>query len=156
MDLKINGDLHVITVLLYSLPASYDNFKCAIETNDELPTTEVLKMKILEEIDARQYNEEEKQSDSLNSLKTSSLNGKILTVEVNRRTTTRKLKRIKSSKVQAIDAKEMVIMPMIVGSNYQQGMQLETPRKLLSTHLPMVKPYIKYIIGVQIAEQLRI
>ena len=64
MNLEINGDLLSI-MLLYSLPASYENFRCAIETRDELPTTEVLKIKIVEETDARQNREEEKQSDAL-------------------------------------------------------------------------------------------
>ena len=48
MNLERNGDLLSI-MLLYSLPASYENFRCAIETRDELPTNEVLKIKILEE-----------------------------------------------------------------------------------------------------------
>ena len=52
MNLEINGDLLSI-MLLYSLPVSYENFRCAIETRDELPTTEVLKIKIMEETDAR-------------------------------------------------------------------------------------------------------
>ena len=48
INLEINCDLPFI-MLLYSLPASYENFRCAIETRDELPTNEVLKIKILEE-----------------------------------------------------------------------------------------------------------
>ena len=40
MDLEIYGDLLFI-VLLLILPASYDNFRCAIETRDELSTTEI-------------------------------------------------------------------------------------------------------------------
>ena len=59
MNLEING-VHPSIVLLNSLPASYENFRCAIETRDELPPTEVLKIKIVEEIDARQNKEEEK------------------------------------------------------------------------------------------------
>ncbi|KMQ90721.1 retrovirus-related pol polyprotein from transposon tnt 1-94 [Lasius niger] len=52
MEVQINGDLLTI-MLLYSLPPSYENFRCAIETRDELPTAEALKVKILEENDVR-------------------------------------------------------------------------------------------------------
>lgn len=52
MDVKINGDLLSI-MLLYSLPASYDNFRCSMESRDELPTADVLKVKIIEETEAR-------------------------------------------------------------------------------------------------------
>ncbi|GAB1865899.1 Retrovirus-related pol polyprotein from transposon tnt 1-94 [Camponotus japonicus] len=52
MNIEINGDLLTI-MLLYSLPDSFDNFKCAIETRDTLPDTESLKVKIIEENDAR-------------------------------------------------------------------------------------------------------
>lgn len=52
MNVQINGDLLAI-MLLYSLPSSYENFRCAIETRDDLPTAEVLKVKIIEESEAR-------------------------------------------------------------------------------------------------------
>lgn len=52
MNVDINQNLLSI-LLLYSLPPSYENFRCAIESRDELPTTEVLKVKILEESEAR-------------------------------------------------------------------------------------------------------
>lgn len=52
MEVIINGDLLAI-MLLYSLPSSYENFRCAIESRDELPTAEVLKIKIIEESEAR-------------------------------------------------------------------------------------------------------
>ena len=52
MDVQINGDLLSI-MLLYSLPPSYENFRCAIESRDELPPAEALKVKILEENDVR-------------------------------------------------------------------------------------------------------
>lgn len=52
MDVHINGDLLTI-MLLYSLPPSYENFRCAIESRDELPTAEALKVKILKENDIR-------------------------------------------------------------------------------------------------------
>lgn len=52
MSVQINGDLLSI-MLLYSLPSSYENFRCAIESRDALPTAEVLKVKIIEESEAR-------------------------------------------------------------------------------------------------------
>ncbi|KMQ88628.1 retrovirus-related pol polyprotein from transposon tnt 1-94 [Lasius niger] len=52
MNIEINGDLLTI-MLLYSLPDSFENFRCAIETRDTLPDAESLKVKILEENDAR-------------------------------------------------------------------------------------------------------
>ena len=55
MSVDINEDLLAI-MLLYSLPASFENFRCAIETRDVLPNAEVLKIKIIEESDARQAN----------------------------------------------------------------------------------------------------
>jgi len=60
MDVNINDDLLSI-MLLYSLPVSYENFRCAMETRDELPKAEVLKVKILEEDNAR------KQSNTLDA-----------------------------------------------------------------------------------------
>lgn len=52
MDVVINSDLLAI-MLLYSLPSSFENFRCAIESRDELPALEVLKVKIIEESEAR-------------------------------------------------------------------------------------------------------
>jgi len=52
MEIEINDDLLTI-MLLYSLPTSYENFRCAIESRDELPTPEMLRVKIAEESDAR-------------------------------------------------------------------------------------------------------
>ena len=52
MEVNVNEDLLTI-LLLYSLPASYENFRCAIESRDDLPKPEILKIKILEESDAR-------------------------------------------------------------------------------------------------------
>ncbi|XP_067208160.1 uncharacterized protein Inos isoform X2 [Linepithema humile] len=51
IDIDINGDLSIM--LLYSLPSSYENFRCAIESRDALPTAEQLKVKIIEEYEAR-------------------------------------------------------------------------------------------------------
>jgi len=52
MEVEINDNLLSI-MLLYSLPAGYDNFRVAIESRDELPTPEPLKVKILEESEFR-------------------------------------------------------------------------------------------------------
>ena len=52
MNIGINQDVLSI-MLLHSLPASYENFRCAIESRDELPSPESLKVKIIEEYDAR-------------------------------------------------------------------------------------------------------
>lgn len=52
MGLVINEDLLSI-MLLYSLPESYETFRCAIETRDNLPNLENLKIKIVEEFEAR-------------------------------------------------------------------------------------------------------
>lgn len=52
MGVQINEDLLSI-MLLYSLPASYENFRCAIESHDKLPNAEALKVKIIEESEAR-------------------------------------------------------------------------------------------------------
>jgi hypothetical protein len=52
MDVGINPDLLAI-MLLYSLPSSFENFRCAIESRDELPDPETLRVKIIEENDAR-------------------------------------------------------------------------------------------------------
>lgn len=52
MEVQINQDLLTI-LFLYSLPATYENFRCAIESRDDLPNPEILKIKLLEENDAR-------------------------------------------------------------------------------------------------------
>lgn len=52
MNVEINSDLLAI-MLLYSLPKSFENFRCAIETRDDLPTPDTLRIKIIEESDAR-------------------------------------------------------------------------------------------------------
>lgn len=52
MEIKIHEDLLSI-LLLYSLPDIFENFRCAIESRDQLPKVETLKIKILEEYDAR-------------------------------------------------------------------------------------------------------
>lgn len=52
MEIDINADLLTV-MLLYSLPPSYENFRCAIESRDELPTPKNLRIKIIEEHNAR-------------------------------------------------------------------------------------------------------
>ena len=46
MELRVNDDLLAI-MLLYSLPPSFENFRCAIETRDTLPTPDTLRIKTL-------------------------------------------------------------------------------------------------------------
>jgi len=48
MDIEVVDNLLSI-LLLYSIPESFENFRCAIESRDELPKPEVLKIKLLEE-----------------------------------------------------------------------------------------------------------
>lgn len=52
MEIEINKDLLSI-ILLYSMPSNFENFRCAIESRDELPTHETLRVKILEEYEVR-------------------------------------------------------------------------------------------------------
>lgn len=50
MGVDVNREL---LLLLYSPLPSFENFRCAIESRDELPEAEALKVKILEESEAR-------------------------------------------------------------------------------------------------------
>ncbi|KRX61462.1 Retrovirus-related Pol polyprotein from transposon TNT 1-94 [Trichinella sp. T6] len=63
MDMEIADDLLSI-LLLYAIPNSYENFRIAIESRDELPKPEVLKIKLLEECKARK-NREPKHNDAM-------------------------------------------------------------------------------------------
>lgn len=54
MDVDINVDLLTV-MLLHSLPSSFDNFRCAIESHDTLPSPDSLRLKIIEENDARKH-----------------------------------------------------------------------------------------------------
>ncbi|KRY39868.1 Retrovirus-related Pol polyprotein from transposon TNT 1-94, partial [Trichinella britovi] len=63
MDLEIADDLLSI-LLLYAIPDSYESFRVAIESRDELPKPEVLKIKLLEEFEARK-NREPKHDDAM-------------------------------------------------------------------------------------------
>ncbi|GBO02803.1 hypothetical protein AVEN_8815-1 [Araneus ventricosus] len=51
-EMEIANDLLTI-LLLYSIPESYENFRIAIESRDELPSLETLKIKLIEEANAR-------------------------------------------------------------------------------------------------------
>ena len=64
MEIDINEDMMRI-LLLYSLPPSYKKFRCAIESRDELPGPEALKIKILEENDARKQKLRENESGAM-------------------------------------------------------------------------------------------
>ncbi|KAJ3661597.1 hypothetical protein Zmor_005987 [Zophobas morio] len=52
MDVDIYPDLLAI-LLIYSLRASFEVFRCAIESRDDLPSPEALRIKVVEESDAR-------------------------------------------------------------------------------------------------------
>lgn len=52
MEVDINPDLLTV-MLLYSLLPCFENFRCVIESRVELPSPEVLRVKIVEEHDAR-------------------------------------------------------------------------------------------------------
>ncbi|GBL98062.1 hypothetical protein AVEN_84571-1 [Araneus ventricosus] len=56
MEIEIANDLLTI-LLLYSIPDSYENFRIAIKFRDELPSPETLKMKLIEEANARKNKE---------------------------------------------------------------------------------------------------
>ena len=51
MGLEVSGDLLSI-LMLYSAPSTSENFRCAIEARDDLPDTETLKIKLIEEANA--------------------------------------------------------------------------------------------------------
>jgi len=52
MDINIPQDL-IALMLMNSLPPSFENFRCAIESRDVLPNLENLRVKIIEECEAR-------------------------------------------------------------------------------------------------------
>ncbi|GBM97061.1 hypothetical protein AVEN_233705-1 [Araneus ventricosus] len=56
MEIEIANDLLTI-LLLYSIPESYENFRIAIESRDELPSPKTLKIKLIEEKIARKNKE---------------------------------------------------------------------------------------------------
>lgn len=64
MGVEINPDLLSI-MLLYSLPSSFENFRCAIESRDNLPSPDILRVKIIEESDARKNETRTSSQDAL-------------------------------------------------------------------------------------------
>lgn len=64
MNVQMNPDQLAI-MLLYSLPCNFENFRCAIESRDDLPTPEALRAKIIEEIDARRNGARTESSDAM-------------------------------------------------------------------------------------------
>lgn len=64
MDFDINLEL-LSVMLLHSLPPSYSNFRCAIESRDTLPTPEALRTKIIEENEARKHETRESTSSAM-------------------------------------------------------------------------------------------
>lgn len=52
MKIEINNDL-LSVMMLRSLPESFENFRCAIASRDDLPNPETLRVKILEEYETR-------------------------------------------------------------------------------------------------------
>ena len=52
MDIVVADDL-LSVLLLHGIPNTYENFKCAIELRDQLPTPDALKIKLLEEANSR-------------------------------------------------------------------------------------------------------
>ncbi|GAB1861620.1 hypothetical protein CAJAP_02699 [Camponotus japonicus] len=64
MEVEINTDLLAI-LLLCSLPSTFDNFRCAIESRDELPSPETLRVKIIEESDTRKHDTQEDISNAM-------------------------------------------------------------------------------------------
>lgn len=51
MKIKIANDL--LSIFFYGVPQNFGNFRCAIESREELPKLESLKIKMLEECEAR-------------------------------------------------------------------------------------------------------
>lgn len=64
MNVEINGDMLAI-IILYSLPDTYDTFRCAMESRDDLPDAETLKIKIIEESEARKRKSPDRGSGAL-------------------------------------------------------------------------------------------
>lgn len=68
MQIEINPEL-LSVIMLYSLPQSYENFRIAIETRDTLPSPETLKIKIIEESEARKSGREKENNEAFYSKK---------------------------------------------------------------------------------------
>ena len=68
LEIVVSEDLLTI-LLLYSVPNSFDNFRCAIEARDDLPSPEALKIKLLEEYNARKGQSSEQNHQGANYAK---------------------------------------------------------------------------------------
>ena len=68
LEIVVSEDLLTI-LLLYSVPNSFDNFRCAIEARDDLPSPEALKIKLLEEYNARKGQSSEQDHQGANYAK---------------------------------------------------------------------------------------
>lgn len=75
LEVDINQDLLAV-MLLRSLPESFENFQCAISSRDELPTLEMLRIKIAEEFDARKETNRNSVQNALFTRKSGSGNNK--------------------------------------------------------------------------------
>lgn len=64
INVTIGDDLLAI-LLLYSLPDSFETFRCALETRDALPTPDVLRVKILEEDQSRKAKTERDEQNAM-------------------------------------------------------------------------------------------
>lgn len=64
MNVEINDDMLAI-IILYSLPNSYDTFRCAIKSRDDLPNADTLKIKIIEESEACKQKSTDNESGAL-------------------------------------------------------------------------------------------
>ena len=69
LELEINDELLTI-MLLSSLLPEYDNFRCVIESRDELPKLEALRIKIIEETEQRKGKNTGKSGNALFTKKT--------------------------------------------------------------------------------------
>lgn len=103
MGIEINPDLLTI-MILYSLPASYENFRCAIESRDDLPTPEALRVKIVEETDARKSGSRANGSDALFANNGSARNGREYRVSANNEN--RKFKELRCYKCKKLGHKK--------------------------------------------------
>lgn len=64
MEIEIDKDLLSI-MILNTLPDSFENFRCAMESRDNLPDPETLKIKIIEEVEARKQKVNEWESGAM-------------------------------------------------------------------------------------------
>jgi len=75
MDVVIPLDL-LSVLMLNSLPQAYENFRCAIESRDELPSPETLRVKVIKEYQARKNENRESSSKAMLAKKASGTRSK--------------------------------------------------------------------------------